>query len=102
MTLSSASSGSAPWVARWPPTFSRPDIKSWCTTCTGNRPVIICRRAPDGGVRRARRPGEVERVALGADGLIEGVKQGAVYFDLSTNAQGVVKKIHEVFAANGA
>jgi 3-hydroxyisobutyrate dehydrogenase-like beta-hydroxyacid dehydrogenase len=47
-------------------------------------------------------PADVERVALGADGLIEGVKQGAVYFDLSTNAQGVVKKIHEVFAAKGA
>src|SRR5215813_9414236 len=35
-------------------------------------------------------PADVERVALGADGLIEGVKRGAVYFDLSTNSQGVV------------
>src|SRR6201991_1539702 len=38
-------------------------------------------------------PTDVERVALGADGLIEGVKPGAAYFDLSTNAQGVVKAI---------
>src|SRR5215813_11780359 len=47
-------------------------------------------------------PADVERVALGGDGLIEGVKRGAVYFDLSTNSQGVVKKIHDAFAANGA
>src|SRR5258708_5469227 len=56
MTLSSASSGSAPWVARWPPTFSRPDTRSWCTTCTGNRRAIICRRGPQGGIRRPRWP----------------------------------------------
>src|ERR1700742_1410249 len=30
---------------------------------------------------------DVERVALGADGLIEGIRKGAVYFDMSTNAQ---------------
>jgi 3-hydroxyisobutyrate dehydrogenase len=47
-------------------------------------------------------PADVERVSLGADGLIEGVKNGAAYFDLSTNAQSVVKKIHEAFAAKGA
>ena len=47
-------------------------------------------------------PADVERVSLGADGLVEGVRKGAVYFDLSTNAQGVVKKIHEAFAAKGA
>ena len=44
-------------------------------------------------------PADVERVSLAADGLIEGVKKGAAYFDLSTNAQSVVKKIHEAFAA---
>jgi 3-hydroxyisobutyrate dehydrogenase len=47
-------------------------------------------------------PADVERVALGADGLIEGIKKGAAYFDLSTNSQSVVKKIHETFAAKGA
>ena len=38
-------------------------------------------------------PTDVERVSLGADGLIEGVKKGTAYFDLSTNSQSVVKKI---------
>src|SRR3979490_626204 len=102
MKLSSASSGSAPWVARWPPTSSRPDTRSWCTTCTGNRRAIIYRRGPHGGATPRRplaeksdvifpslpEPADVERVSLGADGLIEGVRTGVAYFDLSTNSQG--------------
>src|ERR1700741_4432381 len=36
-------------------------------------------------------PADVERVALGTNGLVEGVKKGAAYFDLSTNSPGVVK-----------
>src|ERR1700753_4460364 len=47
-------------------------------------------------------PTDVERVALGKDGLIEGVKKGAAYFDLSTNAQSVVKGIQDAFAAKSA
>ena len=47
-------------------------------------------------------PADVEHVALGTDGLIEGVKEGAAYFDLSTNSPSVVKKIHAAFAAKGA
>src|SRR6201984_777223 len=47
-------------------------------------------------------PADVERVALGPDGLIGGVKKGAAWCDLSTNAQSVVKAIHEAFAAKGA
>src|SRR6201995_1741882 len=47
-------------------------------------------------------PADVERVSLGADGLIEGVKEAAVYFDLSTNSPMVVKRIHDAFAAKGA
>jgi len=47
-------------------------------------------------------PADVERVALGADGLIDGIRNGAVYFDMSTNAQSVVKKIYDSFAGKGA
>jgi 3-hydroxyisobutyrate dehydrogenase-like beta-hydroxyacid dehydrogenase len=47
-------------------------------------------------------PTDVERVALGADGIVEGIKKGAAYFDMSTNAQSVVKKINDAFAAKGA
>src|SRR5215470_5039111 len=31
-------------------------------------------------------PADVERVALGADGLLEGMKKGAAFFDMSTNS----------------
>ena len=47
-------------------------------------------------------PPDVEAVALGADGLIEGVKPGAAWFDLSTNSPGIVKKLSAAFAAKGA
>jgi 3-hydroxyisobutyrate dehydrogenase len=46
-------------------------------------------------------PADVELVALGTDGLIEGVKKGTVYFDLSTNSPAVVRRIHDAFAAKG-
>jgi 3-hydroxyisobutyrate dehydrogenase-like beta-hydroxyacid dehydrogenase len=47
-------------------------------------------------------PADVEAVALGSDGLIAGAKPGAAYFDLSTNAPSVVKKLHAAFADKGA
>lgn len=47
-------------------------------------------------------PADVERVALGPDGLLEGMKKGAAFFDMSTNSPTVVKRIHDAFAARGA
>jgi 3-hydroxyisobutyrate dehydrogenase len=47
-------------------------------------------------------PADVEAVAIGPDGLIAGIKPGAAYFDLSTNAPSVVKKLHSAFAEKGA
>src|SRR5580698_1291527 len=47
-------------------------------------------------------PSDVEAVALGSDGLIAGIKPGAAWFDLSTNAPSVVKKLNAAFAEKGA
>ena len=47
-------------------------------------------------------PTDVEAVALGPDGLLSGIKPGAAYFDLSTNAPAVVKKLNAAFADKGA
>src|SRR6202167_778949 len=47
-------------------------------------------------------PPDVETVASGADGLLAGMKRGAAWFDLSTNAPSVVKKLHAAFAEKGA
>src|SRR6185295_16816273 len=45
---------------------------------------------------------DVEAVAIGPDGLLEGMKKGAAYFDLSTNSPSVVKKLSAAFAEKGA
>ncbi|HUI96531.1 MAG TPA: NAD(P)-dependent oxidoreductase [Xanthobacteraceae bacterium] len=47
-------------------------------------------------------PKDVEAVAGGPDGLLAGIKPGAAYFDLSTNAPSVVKALHAAFADKGA
>jgi 3-hydroxyisobutyrate dehydrogenase len=46
-------------------------------------------------------PPEVEAVALGGQGLLAGLGAGKVYFDLTTNAPALVRRIHEVFKARG-
>ncbi len=46
-------------------------------------------------------PPEVEAVALGADGLLEGMAEGTAYFDLSTNSPTVMRRLHAAFAEKG-
>jgi 3-hydroxyisobutyrate dehydrogenase-like beta-hydroxyacid dehydrogenase len=46
-------------------------------------------------------PPEVEHIALGEDGLLVGMRSGSAYFDLSTNAPDVVRRIHAACAAHG-
>src|SRR5882762_4016619 len=47
-------------------------------------------------------PPDVEAVAIGIDGLLEGMKKGSAYFDLSTNSPSVVRKLNAAFAEKGA
>jgi 3-hydroxyisobutyrate dehydrogenase-like beta-hydroxyacid dehydrogenase len=46
-------------------------------------------------------PPEVEAVALGKDGLIEGLKKGAACFDLTTNSPSLVRRIEKLYAERG-
>ena len=46
-------------------------------------------------------PPEVEAVALGPGGLLEGLTPGAAWFDLTTNSPGLVRRLHETFRARG-
>jgi 3-hydroxyisobutyrate dehydrogenase len=46
-------------------------------------------------------PADVQRVATGPDGLIEGFRPGSAFFDLSTNAVDVVRALHATFAEKG-
>ena len=43
-------------------------------------------------------PADVESVALGANGLIEGMRPDTAFFDMSTNSVAMVRKIHAAFA----
>src|SRR5262249_55985143 len=46
-------------------------------------------------------PADVEEVGLGTQGLAAGFRQGAAWFDLSTNAVDVVRRLNATFAAKG-
>lgn len=47
-------------------------------------------------------PPEVEKVALGERGLIEGIHEGSVYIDLTSNSPTLVRRIYERFKEKGA
>ncbi|HET6608642.1 MAG TPA: NAD(P)-dependent oxidoreductase [Rhodopila sp.] len=46
-------------------------------------------------------PADVQKVGTGENGLIEGFRKGAAWFDLSTNAVDVVRALHAQFAEKG-
>jgi 3-hydroxyisobutyrate dehydrogenase-like beta-hydroxyacid dehydrogenase len=45
---------------------------------------------------------DVERVALGVDGIVAGIKPGAIYIDMSTIDPGTTRKVGAAIAAKGA
>jgi 3-hydroxyisobutyrate dehydrogenase len=48
-------------------------------------------------------PPEIEAVAMDSEsGLISGIREGAVYFDLSTNSPTLIRRLHASFAEKGA
>ncbi len=47
-------------------------------------------------------PPEMEAVALGDQGLLAGIKGDAAFFDLTTNAPSLVRRVHAAFAERGA
>jgi 3-hydroxyisobutyrate dehydrogenase len=47
-------------------------------------------------------PREVGEVALGADGLLEGVHDGSVYVDLSSSSPDLIRRIEAEFRLRGA
>jgi 3-hydroxyisobutyrate dehydrogenase len=47
-------------------------------------------------------PREVESVALGADGLFHGVREGSIYVDLSSSSADLIRHIAAEFALRGA
>jgi 3-hydroxyisobutyrate dehydrogenase len=46
-------------------------------------------------------PVDVEAVAVGDAGILEGAKPGSVYIDLSSNSVSLVRRLHGIFEAKG-
>ena len=46
-------------------------------------------------------PAEVESVAIGSDGLLEGLAPNSVYFDLSTSSPSLIRRLQPLFADRG-
>ena len=98
-------SGSAPWAPAWRPTSRRPATSRGARSAQGpprrtshagavwaDTPRALAEQS-DVIFTSLPEPADVEKVALGADGLLAGVKRGAAWFDLSTNSQSLVKKL---------
>ncbi len=47
-------------------------------------------------------PAEVEEIALGRDGILDGINPGDVYIDLSTSRPSLIRKIGRAFKEKGA
>src|SRR5262249_35663607 len=46
-------------------------------------------------------PKEMEQVTLGPKGILEGVRQGALYIDHTTNSPLLLRRVHDLLAARG-
>ena len=46
-------------------------------------------------------PVDVEAVALGDEGILEGSKPGSIYIDLSSNSVSLVRRMHAIFETKG-
>ena len=47
-------------------------------------------------------PKEVEEVALGSQGILEGIRPGGIYVDLSTSRPTLIRRLEPLFRAKGA
>jgi 3-hydroxyisobutyrate dehydrogenase-like beta-hydroxyacid dehydrogenase len=47
-------------------------------------------------------PEDVERVACGKDGIIEGIRPGSVFVDISTSPPSLIRRLQPLFRARGA
>ncbi len=68
---------------------------AWAMSMTEMAAVCeaVCTCLPD--------PKQMEAVCLGAGGLVENLKPGALYIDHTTNAPALVRRVHALLAAKG-
>jgi 3-hydroxyisobutyrate dehydrogenase len=47
-------------------------------------------------------PEDVEQVSCGANGILQGIRRGSVYIDISTNAPALIRRLEPLYRAQGA
>lgn len=47
-------------------------------------------------------PGDVEQVACGADGILQGIRPNSIYIDISTGPPSLIRRLEPLFRAKGA
>ena len=47
-------------------------------------------------------PGDVEQVACGADGILQGIRPHSIYIDISTSPPSLIRRLEPLFRASGA
>ena len=67
----------------------------------GNSPADVAERC-DVVFTSLPGPKEVEAVSLGANGVLEGIKPGCVYVDMSTSRPTLIREIEPKFREKGA
>jgi 3-hydroxyisobutyrate dehydrogenase len=72
-------------------------------TPTARRASSVAEAASEAEIVFTSLPGppEVEGVATGPDGLLESMKPGTVYIDLSSNRPSLIRRLYQEFAAKG-
>jgi 3-hydroxyisobutyrate dehydrogenase len=68
---------------------------AWADTAAevARQSEVVCTSLPG--------PREIEAVALGPGGLLEGLAPGSVWFDLSTNSPTLIRRLHAEFGKKG-
>jgi 3-hydroxyisobutyrate dehydrogenase len=82
----------------------RPEAVAELTRTRGaRRAASVAEAAEDAEIVFTSLPGppEVEGVAAGPDGLLESMRPGGVYIDLSSNSPSLVRTLHAAFARQG-
>ena len=98
MALNVQRAGHALVVSDIRPELAKPHLDqgaTWAAT-----PVEVA-RASDVVLTSLPGPREVEAVALGAGGILEGAARGTVFVDLSTSSASLIRRIEDVFAERG-
>ncbi|MFN8522498.1 MAG: 3-hydroxyisobutyrate dehydrogenase [Chloroflexota bacterium] len=63
--------------------------------------AAACAAAGDVVITMVQGPADVEAAALGSSGVLDGIRQDAIYVDMSTIDPTVTKKVHAVFRDRG-